>query len=88
MRARSASIRNSFTILNKSLASDQGKHSEAVTPFERALALDPNGLQPLTNVGSIYMKAGRLDHGAQTLERAVTLHAGVISDMVRVLQRG
>ena len=60
----------------------QGKHSEAIAPFESALALDPNGLKPLTNVGSIYMKVGRLEEGVQLLEHAVMLHAEAISDEV------
>ena len=51
-------------------------------PFERALALDPTGLGALTNVGSIYVKAGRLEDGAQAFERAVALHAGAIIDQV------
>ena len=51
-------------------------------PFERALALDPTGLGALTNVGSIYVKAGRLEDGAHAFERAIALHAEAIIDQV------
>ena len=61
---------------------EQGKDSEAIVSFERALVLNPTGYQTLTNVGLTYVKIGRLEEGVQALEQAVLLHTGAVFEQV------
>jgi tetratricopeptide (TPR) repeat protein len=55
------------------LATRDGKYGEAIQNFQQALALNPDFLVALTNLGNAYRQQKRWDEAQKTLEHAVSV---------------
>lgn len=63
-----------------------GDRERAVTAFDSSLALDPNHVKSLVNLGRVLLELGRADEALVKLETARTLDSGSV-DVYRVLGR-
>src|SRR5262245_47038760 len=71
----------------------QGKHELALTSYNRALTVQPNHPDALSNRGNTYKELGRLDAAIASYDRAIALkpdHVGALNNrgvVPQVLQR-
>lgn len=52
---------------------DRGDIQKAIDNFERAVALSPNEVNPMFNLGALYFSANKLSKAVEVLKRAVNL---------------
>src|SRR5207247_1638096 len=52
---------------------DLGRDDEAITAYERAIALDPQSAYPHNGLGNVYRDLGRHDEALAEYERAIAL---------------
>jgi tetratricopeptide (TPR) repeat protein len=67
----------------------QGKHDLALTSYNRALTVQPNHPDALSNRGNTYKELGRFDEALASYDRAIALkpdHAGALNNRAVVLQ--
>lgn len=59
-------------------------HMDAIDEFRRALAIDPDNVQALDELGKVLFHIGRLDEASQTLERALEIDSSYINARFRL----
>ncbi len=52
---------------------DRGDETKAIENFEKAVALAPNEVNPMFNLGTLYFAANKLDKAVEILKRAVNV---------------
>lgn len=62
-----------YNNLGRQLVTDRERFPEALTFFERSLAINPVNAEALSNLGLAYAQTGRTDEGLALLDRAVRL---------------
>ena len=60
------------------LLAQEGKRSEAIEYYERALAIDPNAAETHNNLGSVLASEGRQREAIEQFELAVKLKPSIV----------
>lgn len=79
-------IANDYILYGEALA-NQGKIDEAVTIYEKAIELNPDKPEILTDLSSVYEKAGMNDKAVETMKRYLDTGAGSTNDIVNMARR-
>lgn len=59
-------------------------HADAIDEYRRALAIEPNNPQALTELGKVLFHIGQLDEAARCLERAIEIDSAYINARFRL----
>jgi serine/threonine protein kinase len=59
-------------------------HLDAIEEFRRALAIEPDNVEALNELGKVLFHVGRLDEAAQMLERALEIESSFINARFRL----
>lgn len=79
-------IANDYVLYGKAL-SEQGKVDNAVTIYEKAIELNPDKPELLTDLSSVYEKAGMNDEAVATMKRYLDAGNGKTNDLYNMARR-
>lgn len=79
-------IPNDYIIYGEAL-SEQGKVDQAVAVYEKAIELNPDKPEILTDLSAVYEKAGQNEKAVETMKRYLATGAASTNDIVNMARR-
>ncbi len=79
-------VPNDYIVYGQAL-SEQKKVDEAVAVYEKAIELNPDAPELLTDLSAVYEKAGQNEKAVETMKRYLDTGAGSTNDLVNMARR-